>query len=109
MLKQETFIKLLKSLPFQVPVSLVRSDGVIYSTGLTFTYTPEPGQVQPNTAARDIMRQSSTFEAVVPSSVSPQNVNPGAGASSGTDSSCQLSTAANENHRGRYMYEANAT
>ncbi|XP_076450792.1 recombining binding protein suppressor of hairless-like isoform X2 [Babylonia areolata] len=32
--------------PLQVPVSLVRSDGIIYSTGLTFTYTPEPGPRQ---------------------------------------------------------------
>lgn len=29
--------------PTQVPVMLVRSDGIIYPTGLTFTYTPEPG------------------------------------------------------------------
>ncbi|CAH1787361.1 unnamed protein product [Owenia fusiformis] len=29
--------------PLQVPVCLVRSDGIIYATGLTFTYTPEPG------------------------------------------------------------------
>ncbi|CAG0923882.1 unnamed protein product [Notodromas monacha] len=29
--------------PTQVPVSLVRGDGLIYATGLTFTYTPEPG------------------------------------------------------------------
>ena len=28
--------------PTQVPVALVRNDGIIYSTGLTFTYTPEP-------------------------------------------------------------------
>lgn len=30
--------------PTQVPVSLVRNDGIIYATGLTFTYTPEPGE-----------------------------------------------------------------
>ena len=29
--------------PTQVQVSLVRNDGVIYATGLSFTYTPEPG------------------------------------------------------------------
>jgi hypothetical protein len=27
----------------QVPITLVRNDGIIYNTGLTFTYTPEPG------------------------------------------------------------------
>ena len=29
--------------PTEVPVSLVRTDGIIYATGLKFTYTPEPG------------------------------------------------------------------
>lgn len=29
--------------PTQVPVSLVRDDGIIYATGLSFVYTPEPG------------------------------------------------------------------
>lgn len=28
--------------PTQVPLNLVRNDGVIYNTGLSFTYTPEP-------------------------------------------------------------------
>ncbi|ODM90694.1 Suppressor of hairless protein [Orchesella cincta] len=44
--------------PTQVPVSLVRSDGIIYATGLTFTYTPEPGPRPhcPNTD--DIMRSA---------------------------------------------------
>ncbi len=26
----------------QVPIILVRNDGIIYNSGLTFTYTPEP-------------------------------------------------------------------
>ena len=34
----------------QVKVMLVRVDGVIYATGLTFTYTPEPGVSSPNHA-----------------------------------------------------------
>ena len=34
--------------PTQVPVSLVRCDGIIYPTGLTFTYTPEPRDTSPS-------------------------------------------------------------
>ncbi|XP_055709967.1 suppressor of hairless protein isoform X4 [Phlebotomus papatasi] len=42
--------------PTQVPISLVRNDGVIYATGLTFTYTPEPGPRQHCGPADDVMR-----------------------------------------------------
>ena len=42
----------------QVPVTLVRSDGVIYATGLTFTYTPEPGPRAKCGEAENIMRNS---------------------------------------------------
>ena len=42
--------------PTQVPVTLVRNDGIIYSTGLTFTYTPEPGPRAHCGTADDIMR-----------------------------------------------------
>ncbi|KAK1792468.1 hypothetical protein P4O66_012397 [Electrophorus voltai] len=42
--------------PVQVPVTLVRNDGVIYSTALTFTYTPEPGPRPHCSAAGAILR-----------------------------------------------------
>ena len=32
--------------PTQMPVTLVRNDGIIYATGHSFTYTPEPGPGQ---------------------------------------------------------------
>ncbi|XP_039952265.1 suppressor of hairless protein [Bactrocera tryoni] len=45
--------------PTQVPISLVRNDGIIYATGLTFTYTPEPGPRPHCTQAEDVMRTRS--------------------------------------------------
>lgn len=42
--------------PKQVPISLVRNDGIIYATGLTFTYTPEPGPRPTCSQANEVMR-----------------------------------------------------
>ena len=39
-----------------MPITLVRHDGVIYATNLTFTYTPEPGPRQHCPQADNIMR-----------------------------------------------------
>ncbi|XP_014679463.1 PREDICTED: suppressor of hairless protein homolog, partial [Priapulus caudatus] len=46
--------------PTQVPVSLVRNDGIIYATGLTFTYTPEPGPRPRCPNAEDIVHAAQT-------------------------------------------------
>ena len=46
--------------PVQVPVTLVRNDGIIYSTILTFTYTPEPGPRPHCSAAGAILRANSS-------------------------------------------------
>lgn len=43
-----------------MPISLVRSDGVIYATRLTFTYTPEPGPRPHCASAQDILRGAGT-------------------------------------------------
>lgn len=56
--------------PVQVPVTLVRNDGVIYSTSLTFTYTPEPGPRPHCSAAGAILRANSSQ---VPSNESNTN------------------------------------
>ncbi|XP_014779917.1 recombining binding protein suppressor of hairless isoform X1 [Octopus bimaculoides] len=45
--------------PLQVPVTLVRNDGIIYATGLTFTYTPEPGPRQHCNAVDRVLRANS--------------------------------------------------
>lgn len=42
--------------PTQVQVSLVRDDGLIYATGLTFTYTPEPGPRMLNPDIEAVLR-----------------------------------------------------
>lgn len=42
--------------PTEVAVSLVRSDGVIYPTGLTFTYTPEPVERPTSSISETVLR-----------------------------------------------------
>ncbi|KAI9519152.1 hypothetical protein NQZ68_031424 [Dissostichus eleginoides] len=59
--------------PVQVPVTLVRNDGVIYSTALTFTYTPEPGPRPHCGAAGAILRTHSTSSSSPASSSSPSS------------------------------------
>uniref|UniRef100_A0A665WZU8 Recombination signal binding protein for immunoglobulin kappa J region a n=1 Tax=Echeneis naucrates TaxID=173247 RepID=A0A665WZU8_ECHNA len=57
--------------PVQVPVTLVRNDGIIYATALTFTYTPEPGPRPHCSAAGAILRSHSTSSSSPASSSSP--------------------------------------
>ncbi len=53
--------------PVQVPVTLVRNDGIIYSTALTFTYTPEPGP-RPHCSAAGAILRSNNNSSTSPSS-----------------------------------------
>ena len=52
----------------QVPISLVRNDGVIYASGLTFTYTPEPGPRTKSSPAEEIMRGKENIKTEAPPS-----------------------------------------
>lgn len=74
--------------PVQVPVTLVRSDGIIYSTALTFTYTPEPGPRPHCSAAGAILRSHSTSSSSPVSSSSPSSSLGGLGDVQGPYSSC---------------------
>uniref|UniRef100_A0A182PDV1 Suppressor of hairless protein n=1 Tax=Anopheles epiroticus TaxID=199890 RepID=A0A182PDV1_9DIPT len=71
--------------PTQVPISLVRNDGIIYATGLTFTYTPEPGPRPPCPAAEDVLRRGATAGslAVVANANSNNNSNSSNNSNSG--------------------------
>ncbi|XP_013860315.1 recombining binding protein suppressor of hairless [Austrofundulus limnaeus] len=72
--------------PVQVPVTLVRNDGIIYATGQTFTYTPEPGPRPHCNATGAILRLHSTSSSPE-SSYSPSSSLGGQGESRRTYSS----------------------
>ncbi|MEQ2169179.1 hypothetical protein GOODEAATRI_022424 [Goodea atripinnis] len=81
--------------PVQVPVTLVRNDGIIYSTTLTFTYTPEPGPRPHCSAAGAILRAGSSSlhsnsgqEAA--SSVYGPNSTPGTGVTSSSSTAAAV-------------------
>lgn len=59
--------------PVQVPVTLVRNDGIIYATGQTFTYTPEPGPRPHCNATGAILRTHSASSSSPDSSSSPSS------------------------------------
>ncbi|XP_078138593.1 recombination signal binding protein for immunoglobulin kappa J region a isoform X2 [Centroberyx gerrardi] len=86
--------------PVQVPVTLVRSDGIIYATALTFTYTPEPGPRPHCSAAGAILRSHSTSSSSPASSSSPSSssslagLGDGQGAYAISDSASSMSSGA---------------
>ncbi|CAL8087357.1 unnamed protein product [Calicophoron daubneyi] len=55
----------------EVPVSLVRLDGVIYASGLTFTYHPESGPRQHCQPALEIIKAATLVAAAAASKLSP--------------------------------------
>ncbi|KAM4714515.1 recombination signal binding protein for immunoglobulin kappa J region b isoform 1-T1 [Anableps anableps] len=81
--------------PVQVPVTLVRNDGIIYSTTLTFTYTPEPGPRPHCSAAGAILRagnsslHSNSSQEAGPGVYGP-NSTPGAGVTSSSSTAAAV-------------------
>ncbi|CAH8537880.1 unnamed protein product [Heterobilharzia americana] len=57
----------------EVPISLVRQDGIIYSSGLTFTYHPESGPRQHCQPALEIIRAASIAAAAAAAAAASSN------------------------------------
>lgn len=68
--------------PVQVPVTLVRNDGIIYSTTLTFTYTPEPGP-RPHCSAAGAILRSGGNSSLLSGANTPNSTGPGGGPDTG--------------------------
>jgi recombining binding protein (suppressor of hairless) len=71
--------------PLQVPVLLVRNDGIIYATGLTFTYTPEPGTAAQPSSSLSSVRARHHNDSFLRHSASSGSVTNANGCRSGAD------------------------
>ncbi|KAK1889891.1 Suppressor of hairless protein like [Dissostichus eleginoides] len=78
--------------PVQVPVTLVRNDGIIYSTTLTFTYTPEPGP-RPHCSAAGAILRSGNSTLLSNSSQEPGVYGPNSTSNAGVTSSSSTAAA----------------
>lgn len=56
--------------PVKVPINLVRHDGIIYPTNLTFTFTPEPGPRQHHVAVRTLLHHKNNNSVARPNATS---------------------------------------
>lgn len=66
---------MMMSQPLQVPLNLVRNDGIIYNTGFNFTYTPEPILPSNMSSSTNLAQSNSSSSSAASSSSSSNQLN----------------------------------